>query len=402
MALVTVNHVVLASRERFFYRPTGVKEMHGGRKVVEADLSSLLDHVEDCAENPHLAILLNEDPIPKEFYEAHQRLKQEVKDDPGLAKDVSNYIPTPARLFLKSAKHALVLNTRRSLREAIELGLSARDLRRMKLIECNEKGEPLDDTGALIPPDHPARSERYIRQISEDEIYNGLAYAGMRSRQRRVVTLVEAIEGLKLFTYADISRHPHDKITFKRYTPERRGKIKGVTYKVEIPSRSPNQEGQPKNYQFWMHHVPLPDADSRYIVWTEEHAQGGQAENAEYHIDNEFVLDPFVWSAHAQAAHMAIAHSLAHPPKSQEPQFLDMPVPLITQFMVEKVYNILRTRVLLAVHDDETKRTRKQALNEAQLEIMLWKAVARYGYERTLDIDPKTQPAIQDYAWQLR
>ncbi len=400
MALVTVNQAVLAPRQKFFYRPTGAKEIHDGKRIVEADLSSLLGHLEACNDDPHLGVLLIEDPIPEEFYEAHRHLKQEVKEDPGLARDVSNYIPTPARLFLKSPHHALVLNTRRSLQLAVANGLSARDLRRMKFIQCNDKGEPMDDEGETkrideLGKERDLKPEEWVRILSDEgQLYNGLAYAGMRSRQRRVVTLVEAIEGLKLFAYSDLSHHRPDKIKFKRYTPERRGQIKGATYRVEVPSRSPNKDKRPENYRFWMHHVPLPQASSRYVVWTEEHARGDQPEKAEYHIDNEFVVDPYVWSAHAHAAHMAIAQSF------KPHHFLDMPVPLVTQFLVERVYNMLRKHVRVVVKDEQGKPHREY-LNEAQLEIILWKAVLRYGYEKTIDVDSRTQGRIQDYAWCL-
>lgn len=347
------NKQVISERKAsFFYHPSSRRDMHGSRTIIHATRHTLLDAVAQCAADDTKAVLVDEpilpDTPPREEWEREME---------------------PYRLFLKYGNE-VNLRVPRSIRAALAEKASEVKLRRDKFGE-----------------------------LDAAENYCGLVWTGIRKREKRKIHLVDAIEGEKLFVYADTEpRKSLDRIAIKAYADTKAAPDQGAFYVVIVPSRSRDE-----HYLFRLQSVPLPGIDSRYAVWSDENMFGHACEENIYYFSYRRKTGEHVFCPHMLAAHMAVAKY------EKKRGFMDMPGPLATRFFVEDVYNILRARVRIVDTVTVDGRTRKKTrtLNKGEIEMMLWNAVAVYGHDRTCFVNTNpargpVDPKMQEYRWSLR
>ena len=340
-------------REAFFNRPSTVRDVIGSRTVIDATRDSVLEAVARCAEDPDNHAVLIQGGLLPENVQPHEEWELALE---------------PWRVFLKYGEE-VNLRVPRSIKEALAQQTSEVKLRREKFAGLDESVD-----------------------------YCGLVWTGIRTRTKRKVHLVDAIEGVKLFVYAD-TRHKRspDRIDVNAYADTKTAPTQGAFYVVEVPSRS-----RTTPYLFRLQSVPLPNSEQRHVVWTDEHAYGHGCEENLYYFSYRRRTGEQVFCPHVVAAHMAVAK------QEKKRGFMDMPFPLPTPFLVEKVYNILRGRTMVLEEVTEKEKTRKikRPLNKGEVELVLWKAIAHYGHDRTCYVNTDhrrgpVDPRMQEYRWQI-
>lgn len=339
----------------FFYHPSSKREMFGSRTVIHAMRHTLLDAVAQCAADDTKAVLIDEPLLPP--IEAQEEWELQIE---------------PWRLFLKYGKE-VNLRVPLGIQKALAQKASEVKLRRERFAELDEARD-----------------------------YCGLVWTGIRTRAKHKIHLVDAIEGEKLYVFARAAPASSiDHVVVEAYSDTKAAPLQGAFYIVTVPSRS-----QDEPYQFRLQSVPLPNHASRYAIWTDENAFGHGCKENLYYFSYRRKTGEFVFCPHMLAVHMAVAK---YEKEKKKRGFMDMPGPLATKFFVEDVYNILRARVRMvetAVVDGRT-RTTTRPLNKAEVEMMLWGAVARYGHDKTcfINTDPTkgpVDPKMQEYRWSLR
>lgn len=368
--MVTVQQVSrqgMRARHEFFYRPTSVKQVHGNRGVMRTDLSlieevddaghitttrvSVLEALAQCAQDPeHRAVLIQGPILPDEYL-----VPREIWEKP----------LEPWRRFLKYAPE-VNLRAPRFLRQAVDQQASPLKLRR----------------------------ERFA-QLDPAEAYGSLTWWGIRAHIKHRTHLVDVLEGTKLFVFSELaSRDSPHRINVEPCIDVKAAARQGGIYLVEVPSRS-----RSLSYPFRLEAVPLADAgDQRYGIWTDLRVKNHDCEENRYDFGYKYVAGEVVFCAHALAAYLAIAKT------ERSRGFISTPVPLVSRFFVEDVYNLLRSRTLVEEETIVNGRTRKdkRRLNKAEMELLLWKAVSFYGHDKTCYARPQQDGKIQDYTWQLR
>jgi len=221
--------------------------------------------------------------------------------------------------------------------------------------------------------------------------YCGYSFAPVlgNDRKKRRVSLVECINGAKLYAYAASGNCAP--ITVKPYDNAHRVTREGAAVIVDVPSRTKGEQ----RYRFKMESVPVIDNPLKYAVAqsiSSDHQCGSTRFNIKYnYAEDKQDSKVFNVCAHEVAAYLAIIDHYWNSLKNLVPlQMSQFAIP--TQETVD-FEGKLNGNVLLAFKEDEKLKHRK--LNMAEREILHWERVRQMGHDATFFAREK----VKDYKW---
>lgn len=334
----------MTNKQEFFYNParSGVLE---GRERLVSDARGLVDTVESISQNQ--AVILEEPLIPSGYRYAQNFLKRGPEV----------YVSTP-----------------RNKEEALEFKLGP-GRRRVKAFEG----------------------------VRPDDARCGYSWRGMKDERKRKVHLVDCLEGAKLFAFSHQSGRLEDKIEIKPYVDVRDVKETGGTYVCKVPSRSRDIK-----YKFMLSSGPLLGTNEQYHVWTnlDSSGHGGGIEGRTTcgsKLYDELTFrsraGEIVFCPHEIAAYLKISEEAGSKNGRIMLQPFALPSPLTVEF-----YNRLRRQAAIKERRKSLKTGREytvtRPLNEAEIEILLWRFVGKHGYYDTFFAGEKRHGLrIKDYDW---
>lgn len=184
-----------------------------------------------------------------------------------------------------------------------------------------------------------------------------------------------------------IDVHPYD--IAKRVAKE------GATIPVRVLSRRKNVPA----YEFNLISVPVINNENKFAIVNSLASQGYGAKAKQYSFGYNYLEDKessnyFNWYAHEIAAYWKIAELYWSRDKNIIPLEMN-PFAMPTQFTVNFYKNLI-SRVLIRDESMETKDNLRK-LNKAEINIMLWGLVHKYGHDKTFFATEK----LRDYDWAL-
>gem|GEM_PF-3424147 len=270
------------------------------------------------------------------------------------------------------------------------------------------------------------RRLRAFETVKPDERKCGYVWRSMRDGVRRKVHLVDCIEGAKIFAFSDqsrdssadcsksarifASRHqshdPNHVISVRKYTDVSNVHETGGSYDCQVPSRS-----RDLRFSFVLHSVPLLGTKEQHYVWTNLHSSGHGGGVVGKHLDTRCgskqydkltfrsVVGEHVFCPHEIAAYLEISKKAG---KDGQGKIMLQPFALPTPATVD-FYKRCRNQVLLQeIKRGPLGKERKthRPLNEAELEVLLWRFTARQGYvDSWYASESKHGQRIGDYRW---
>ena len=232
-----------------------------------------------------------------------------------------------------------------------------------------------------------------LRETSFNSIKNN-AYCGYSfkpivgtDKRTRKVSLVECIEGAKLYAYAVNEKNTC--IEVKPYDNAEVISKDGAEVIVSVPSRSKKQRKQ----KFKFSSVPIIDNPKKLGVGfniSSDHDCESKRYNIRYRYDDDKESSRiFNFCAHEIASYFAIVDFYWNENKNLIPmQMNQFAIP--TQEIVN-FYSKLGNNCLIQTSKD--KRPRK--MDRAEKEILLWGAVYKKGHDKTFFATEK----LRDYKW---
>ena len=311
------------SKEEFFYKPKTANEILGNKSKVMFAESDIAECVLELYDDEGLII---PELVPEEF-ESRMR-------------------------FLKKAPQ-VVLDTGESQFDAIK--------RKITPLEARRKASS---------------------NLKKDEKYCGLVWKSLRKNEHKRVSLVESMEGAKLFAYSKLAGALID---VKPYNAAANAGYFGGKFKVSVPSRGAKSE----RYEMTLESVPITQSKFNPVIWTDitaNHYCGITGNDFSYkYVSSED------FCAHVIAAYIEMARQNRYDKKNIVPLEF-MPFPMPSEETV-KFYNKLLNNVMVQTFEDGKRR--KRALNKAEKEILLWDLVKIEGHDKILYAEKK----LQEYKW---
>lgn len=208
-----------------------------------------------------------------------------------------------------------------------------------------------------------------------------MAWKSLRKNEHKRVTLVESIEGAKLFSYSKLANAP---IVVKPFNVIWNLGFYGGKFKASVPSRDAKEQ----RYDMTLESVPVMQSKFNPIIWTDITANHyceitGNDFSYRYVSSEDFC-------AHVIAAYIEMARQNRYDKKNIVPLEF-MPFPMPSEEAVN-FYNRLANNVMVQVEDGKRK---KRPLNKAEKEILLWDLVKIRGHDRTFYAKKK----LQEYNW---
>ena len=332
----------MVSKEQYFNYP-GRAEILEGRERLIATAKSLVDVIESISKDQ--AVILEEQLIPAGYKHAQNFLKRGPEV----------YISIP-----------------RTKEEALEFKIG------------------------------PGRRRvRSFEGVRPDDIRCGYVWRGMRDGRRRKVHLNKCLKGTEVFSKA------HDDIKIKPYIDVRNVEEYGGIFICEVPSRSKDVR-----YKFMLSSVPLLGTDNQYYVWTnlDSSGHGGGTTGERGTTCGSKMYDELTFRsragevtfcAHEIAAYLRISEEAGLDKRTK--QIMLQPFVLFSPLTVE-FYKKTRRQVVIKEKRKSLKTGKEytitRPLNEAEIEILLWKFVAKHGYYDTSYASEKRHGLkLKDYDW---
>ncbi|HLC72491.1 MAG TPA: hypothetical protein VJH37_02820 [Candidatus Nanoarchaeia archaeon] len=343
----------ILNKENFFSYPTTVKAITEGRTRIEhlgRDLVDVIATAEDAA------VITGERIIPysKRMKEGYRHAQNFLK------RGEEVYIPVPAR-----QEEALRL----------QVGPGRRRL-------------------------------RAFEGVKPDERKCGYVWRSMRDGVRRKVHLVDCIEGAKIFAFSHQTGISDSVLAVKKYTHVGNVQEAGGAYDCRAPSRSRDLQ-----FSFVLHSVPLLGTKEQHYVWTNLHSSGHGGGVVGKNLDTRCgskqydkltfrsVVGEHVFCPHEIAAYLEISRKAG---KDGQGKIMLQPFALPTPATVE-FYKRCRNQVLLReIKRGPLGKERKthRPLNEAELEVLLWRFTARQGYvDSWYASESRHGQRLRDYHW---
>ncbi len=250
------------------------------------------------------------------------------------------------------------------------------------------------------------RRLRAFEDVKSDERRCGYVWRSMRDGVRRKVHLVDCVEGAKIFAFSHRSGNPEDTLVAKRYTRVGNVHDVGGAYDCRVPSRSRDLQ-----FSFVLHSVPMLGTQEQHYVWTNLHSSGHGGGVVGKNLDTRCgskqydkltfrsVVGEHVFCPHEIAVYLEISKRAG---KDAQGKIMLQPFALPTPSTVG-FYKKCRTQVLLQEIKRSTQgkelKTRRP-LNEAELEVLLWRFTALQGYvDGWFASESKHGQRLRDYAW---
>lgn len=217
-----------------------------------------------------------------------------------------------------------------------------------------------------------------------------------RDRRKRKVSLIECLEGARLFAYFHQNPEEHAKV--KAYADAKRVKKEGAEVVVEMPSR---REGQ-SNTQLKLISVPYIKSSERYGISLNigsDHSCPSKRFNIRYrHSDDKEASGIVNICAHEIAAYLSLIEQEWNDNKNDTP--LEMcPFAIPSQKTVDYY---LKWENNILVHDTNlTSKNQLRKPNRAEKEIGLWALVQGLGHDKTFYSKKSRDGNVQDYNWKV-
>lgn len=229
--------------------------------------------------------------------------------------------------------------------------------------------------------------------------YNFCGYTFMplgRDRRKRKVSLIECLEGVRLFAYSNQTHGAE--ILIKPYADSKRVRVDGAEIVAKVPSRT---EKEPK-IQLKFISVPVVDSSEKYAISLNlgsDHSCSAKRFNIRYRYTDDKEGSGIVnMCAHEIAAYLKIIEYFWNEKKNLIPlQMCQFAIP--TQETVD-YYLKLGNNVL--IRDPELKsKSQLRKLNRAEKEIALWDLVGALGHDRTFYSKKSKDGDVSDYGWNI-
>lgn len=274
-----------------------------------------------------------------------------------------NLIPPRYKQPRKFMKHGQEVKTRRfrSLEEAIESRITPVQLREEAFNDLNS----------------PFRCG-----------YSFKPFVGNDKRTRKV-SLVECVEGTKIYCYPHQQRGFLPSIDVQPYDEAARVEKEGAEIVVRVPSRIKKAS----RYELKFSSIPVIDTKNKWGI-THQISTDHDCQSKRFNIRYTYTRDKedsrvFNFCAHEVAGYLAIINHYWTNKKNVIPlQMSQFAIP--TQETI-KFYEKLCGNCL--IQEDKTEKPRK--LNQAEKEILLWGLVYKLKHDRTFFAKGK----VKEYAW---
>lgn len=211
--------------------------------------------------------------------------------------------------------------------------------------------------------------------------------------RKRKVSLVECLEGARLFAYAHQSGVG---IKVKPYADAKRVRIDGAEVVIDVPSRTHGE----RRMKFKLTSVPYIDGREKHIISLgigSDHSCPSKRFNIRYRYTDDKESSGVVnLCAHEIAGYLQLVQYAMQEGKNLIP--LQM-----SQFAIpsqETVDYYLRwcNNVLVKDENLESKDQLRKP-NRAEREIALWQLVKALGHDRTFYADRSRDGNVKDYVW---
>jgi hypothetical protein len=235
------------------------------------------------------------------------------------------------------------------------------------------------------------REEAFNRILRNNYCGYSFLPIGKDSRKRKV-SLVECLEGARIFAYA----HQRSSIKIKPYKNAKRVRIEGAEVVAEVPSRSKGE----RKLQFKLINVPFVDSPEKYGISSNigsDHSCPAKRFNIRYrYSDDKEGSGVFNICAHEIAAYLQLVKQTWEEDKNIVPlQMSQFAIPSkeTVDYYLKLGNNVLIRDENLVVKD----KLRKP--NRAEKEISLWGFVKTRGYDRTFFAKIGRDGNLSDYKW---
>jgi len=214
-----------------------------------------------------------------------------------------------------------------------------------------------------------------------------------RDARKRKVSLIECLEGARIFAYAHQSS---SFIKIKPYADAKMVKREGAEVIIEVPSRRQRE----KRLQFKLINIPFIDSPEKYRISLNigsDHSCGSKRFNIRYKYSDDKESSGIV---NVCAHEIAGYHQLVQQTWEQDKNI----VPLqMSQFAIptqETVNYYLKWQNNVLVKDPSlASKDQLRKPNRAEKEIALWTLVETYGHDKTFFAKSSRDGNLQDYLW---
>jgi len=238
-----------------------------------------------------------------------------------------------------------------------------------------------------------------------EEAFNSLAkydYCGYsflpvgKDRRKRKISLVECLEGARIFAYAH--QIAGTKVGIKEYADAKKVRREGAEVIADVPSRQ--RKVSRVNFKFTS--IPIIDSPEKYSISLNigsDHSCPVKRFNIRYkYIDDKESSGVFNFCAHEIAAYLELVQKEWSGKKNIIPlQMCQFAIP--TQ---ETVNYYLKLENNVLVQDNYLKSKDKiRKLNKAEKEIGLWMLVRKLGHDKTFYSVQSRDGNVRDYNWKI-
>ena len=213
-----------------------------------------------------------------------------------------------------------------------------------------------------------------------------------RDLRRRKVSLVECLEGARIYAYA---HQMAGDIEVGQYYNSKAVAKDGATMPVRVPSRRKKKS----RYQFDLTSVPIIDNRDKFKISAGVGTMGHDCERKIWHFryNNSERSDMFVFCAHEIAAYRQAMDDVWMQGKKTPTAMTQFAQP--TTLTIDYYQRLLDSVII----EDPmiTAKDQLRKLNKAEEEILLWALVQNKGHDETF-FRPKQGTKLRDEDWQLR
>jgi len=214
-----------------------------------------------------------------------------------------------------------------------------------------------------------------------------------RDKRKRKVSLVECLEGARIFAYSHQKKAP---IILKSYSDAKVVKQEGGVVVVKVPSRT-KRHGK---FQFKITSVPFVDSLEKYVISTNI-GSNHSCQSKIFNIRHKFIDDKessgiLNICAHEISAYLELIQQELDTKKNIIPiQMCPFAIP--TQ---ETVDYYLKWGNNVLIHDKKIKsKDNLRKPNRAEKEIGLWALVEKFGHDNTFFSRESRDGHVMNYRW---
>lgn len=250
--------------------------------------------------------------------------------------------------------------------------------------------------------DEAIESEKMPWQLRKEAFDNisGIDYSGYsfiplgRDRRKRKVSLIECLEGARLYTYAN--QNTKEKINVRPYDDAKKVGSEGASIVVSLPSRTIKNP----RIRLKLMNIPIIDNKNKYAIannFSSDHSCESKMFNIRYRYSHDKESSNiFNICAHEIAAYLGTIDYYLNEEKN--------PVPLqMSQFAIPNqktvdYYLKLENNVLIK-DESLVSKEKLRKMNRAEKEIALWQLVKSFGNNKTFFSKKSIDKRLKDYDW---